>query len=225
MKRGLITGVIFAGVALPFSIELTVNQTASAQLPPPPPITVPVPSTPPPSRSTPIYPTPAPGERVFTAPSPAGYTSNVGQYRVIVDSGSPTVLQQVRRVRPDAFFQNLGGRRVIQVGVYSDSVNARQQATLLSAQGINAQIVGGDGSSGSATRGYYAVVPGSRQSVREYQYRAIQSGVPRQLIQLRDRPLGTHLAVGPFSDQRDGEQAVQYLRDRVRLDARLFYGR
>lgn len=220
-------GVVVAMAATPFPVEIIGgNQSASAQVPltPPPPPSFPTTPDTPPSGSTPIYTSPTPGERVFTAPSPTTQsTSSVGQYRVIVDSGSPAVLQQVRRVRPDAFFQDLGGRRVIQVGVYNDLANARQQAALLSAQGINAQIIGSGQATGNLGRGYYAIVPGSQEAVREYQSRAIRYGVPQRLTQLRDRPRGTHLAVGPFSAQRDAEQAVQYLRDRVRLDARLFY--
>ncbi|BAU14931.1 hypothetical protein LEP3755_54870 [Leptolyngbya sp. NIES-3755] len=201
--------------------------TAQQPLPPPPNVPLVPPSAPLPSVvPAPNVPIDSPNERVFTAPQPNPVARPVnGGYRVIVDSDSPFVLQQVRSIQPDAFIQNFGGRRVIQAGLYGDELNARQQVSRLASQGISAQITGRSPEFGNAERGYYAVVPGNAREVQEYRDRAIRLGVTPSLLRIRDRPRGLHLAVGPFSQQREAEQVVQYLREQGSLDARLFYDR
>lgn len=167
----------------------------------------------------------APNERVYTAPSvnPGNPVQSVrGRYRVFVDSDSPFVLQRVRLIQPDAFIQRIEGRRVIQAGTFNSEVNARQQASRLAQQGINAQVTEGT-LPGNRQRGYYAIVPGNQLEVQEYRDRAIRLGISQSVVRIRDRPLGLHLAVGGFSNQREAERTVQYLRDRGGMDARLFY--
>jgi len=223
---------ILCGIAMGVVVESQVIAQAQ-RLPPPPNIPV----TPVPSSPLPSLPSTPPGavidgiqnERVYTAPRVSPVQPVSGGYRVFVDSDSPFVLQQVRSIQPDAFIQNFGGRRVIQAGLFRDEFNARQQVSRLAAQGIDAQITGrspqpGFGDS-ARRRGYYAIVPGNRIEVQAYRDRAIRLGVSQSLMQIRDRPRGTHLAVGPYADQRQAERIVQYLRDRGSLDARLFYAR
>lgn len=209
---------------------------AQAQRLPPPPNTPPVPSAPLPNvpvTPIPVAPAPipnvpinSPDERIYTAPrvNPVGSPASRG-YRVIVDSDSPFLLQQVRSIQPDAFIQNFGGRRVIQAGLFSDQSKARLQVSRLASQGIDARITGRSPEFGSAERGYYAIVPGGQREVQEYRERALRLGVTSSLLQIRDRPRGLHLAVGPFANQREAEQVVRYLRDQGSLDARLFYDR
>lgn len=210
---------------------------AQAQRLPPPPNVPPVPSAPLPTAPiTPIPVTPAPipdvpinspDDRIYTAPrvNPVGNPVSSG-YRVIVDSDSPFLLQQVRSIQPDAFIQNFGGRRVIQAGLFGEEIRARQQVSRLASQGIDARITGRSPEfGGSAERGYYAIVPGGDREVQEYRERAIRLGVTSSLLQIRDRPRGLHLAVGPFPNRQEAEQVVQYLRSQGSLDARLFYDR
>jgi hypothetical protein len=183
----------------------------------------------PPIRQTPDV-APAPNQPVFTTPRINSVQS--GQFRVFIDSSSPFVLQQARMVQPDAFFQNLEGRRVIQAGLFTDEMKARQQLSRFEAQGIPARLSTRSPQSNQPNfeasdiqRGYYAIVPGNRSAVEEYRERAVRLGVTQSLLQLRDRPRGLHLAVGPFASRNEAEQAVRYLRDRGSLDARLFYDR
>jgi hypothetical protein len=176
---------------------------------------------------------PIPGEKVFQAPSAnppltAPPAASLNQYRVFVNGDSPLLLQEVRRVESGAFIQRLDGRRVIQVGVFRTEANAQQQVAKLAAQGISSQIaVGGTGLpiGGNSARGYYVVVPGSRSTLPELRARAIRLGVQQNSIQLRDRPLGPHVAIGPFSQIGEAETMQRYLRDKGSLDTRVFFDR
>lgn len=193
--------------------------------------TVPLPSSPgqrPRQTDLPQFNRVIPNERIYQAPSVRSPQLNPGRYRVVVDHDSPEVLQQVRFVQPDAFVQNVGGRRLIQAGLFNNEANARDQVTRLSYQGITARITDQSGSgigNGSSVKGYYVIVPGGRDAVQRYYNRAIELGVSASVLSVRDRPLGTHLAVGPFSEVKDAEQVQQYLRDRGSLDTRLYYDR
>lgn len=213
---------------------LPVERPVQAQRLPPPPNVPAVPSAPLPSVNPDLPPQqfpiePAPNERVYTAPRVSPFPnpgqSVSGRYRVVVESDNPFVLQRVRVVQPDAFIQNLNGRRVIQVGTFNDEANARQQVSRLSAQGIYAQITGGGLQAGNPQRGYYAIVPGNQSEVQNYRNRAIRLGISPSVARIRNRPLGLHLAVGAFSDENEAERVVRYLRDRGGMDARLFYNR
>ncbi|MBE9014491.1 hypothetical protein IQ250_30325, partial [Pseudanabaenaceae cyanobacterium LEGE 13415] len=159
------------GNTIAVGLLLGFGQVSLAQItPPPPPIfpSAPLPSIPVAPAPIPNIPTTSPDERVYTAPRPTPVRNPVGGYRVIVDSDSPFVLQQVRSVQPDAFIQSLGGRRVIQAGLFADESKARQQVSRLASQGIDAQITGRSPGSGSAERGFYAIVPGGQRDVQEY---------------------------------------------------------
>ncbi|MBW4441541.1 MAG: hypothetical protein KME10_09970 [Plectolyngbya sp. WJT66-NPBG17] len=225
------------GIVVIMGLAVESQVLAQAQRLPPPPPTVPI--TPAPSAplpTVPVAPAPIdgvqnPNDRIYTAPrtnpilSPRQPASE--GFRVFVDSDSPFLLQQVRSIQPDAFIQNFAGRRVIQAGLFNDELKARQQVSRLAAQGIDAQVTGRSPQFdfGDAARGYYAVIPGNPREVQDYRDRAIRIGVSQSLVQIRDRPRGLHLAVGPFSNRREADQVVQYLRDRGSLDARLFYDR
>jgi hypothetical protein len=224
------------------------NVSAQQQLPPPPitgnpPTAMPLPSTPPPpSSSFPSYPStpsiPASNERIYSAPGNAGQ-SYYGSYRVIVDSTDPSVLQRVRVAKPDAFFQTLNGRRVIQAGIFNREVNAQQMVTLLANQGVSSGIVSGYNSSVSSgeynngvirmspqvnsPRGYYAIVPGNQSELSQLRLRATQLGVPSNAVYLRNSPLGPHMAIGPYSNRRDAEKLSDYLRNPGRLDSRVYF--
>lgn len=214
----------------------SIVQSASAQSPgfplTPPPPTVPIQPLP----SLPVDSTPLPNERVFQAPVtnplpssvPISAPSNRPQYRVFVNGDSPLMLQQVKRVEPQAFIQQFEGRRVIQAGVFSTEANARQQTEALAAQGIASEITTSNMGSlppGNSARGYYVVVPGDRADLPDFRDRAIRLGVQQTSIQLRERPLGPHLAVGPFAQRQQAEAMGTYLRDKGKLDTRIFFDR
>lgn len=239
---GLCLALIVGSVVLPISGRLgRTPKTLAGQLPPPPPLnnpnTLPPATSPfPPSSPLPTQPLPtlkpAPTERIYNAPSgnfgnaPSGnfgQSAGVRGYRVLVESDNPYVLQQVRFIEPGAFFQTVEGRRVIQAGIFSTEVNARERINALATQGVAARIAGGASDPGAGLRGYYAIVPGSRDNLLTLRDRAVQSGVPFSVIQLRDRPLGPHLAVGPYSKSRDAETLSNYLRQRANLDSRVFF--
>ena len=214
----------------------SIVQSASAQSPgfplTPPPPTVPIQPLP----SLPVESTPLPNERVFRAPVtnpvpnpiPNLAPSNRPQYRVFVNGDSSLMLQQVKRVEPQAFIQQFEGRRVIQAGVFSTEANARQQTEALAAQGIASEITTSNMGSllpGNSARGYYVVVPGDRADLPDLRDRAIRLGVQQTSIQLRERPLGPHLAVGPFAQRQQAEAMGRYLKDRGQLDTRIFFDR
>ena len=177
-----------------------------------------------------------PNERVFTAPRVnPGVVNPVrsslgGGFRVVVDD--PNALQQVRFVQPDAFIQNIDGRQVIQAGLFSNEINARQQVSLLANQGINSrvttqsgQVIGNGNANGNTNRNYFVVIPGQSNDMETYYSRIIQLGIAQSAIQMRDRPIGPHLSVGPFASRREAERVSNDLRDRANLDARVFYDR
>ncbi len=214
----------------------SIVQSASAQSPgfplTPPPPTVPIQPLP----SLPVDSTPLPNERVFRAPVtnpvqnsiPNLAPSNRPQYRVVVNGDSSLMLQQVKRVEPQAFIQQFEGRRVIQAGVFSTEANARQQTEALAAQGIASEITTSNMGSlppGNSARGYYVVVPGDRADLPDFRDRAIRLGVQQRSIQLRERPLGPHLAVGPFAERQQAETMGRYLKDRGQLDTRIYFDR
>ena len=214
----------------------SIVQTAAAQSPgfplTPPPPTVPMQPLP----SLPVESSPLPNERVFQAPVinplpnsvPIVTPSNRPQYRVFVNGDSPLMLQQVKRVEPQAFIQQFEGRRVIQAGVFSTEANARQQTEALAAQGLASEVTTSNMGSlppRNSARGYYVVVPGDRADLADFRDRAIRLGVQQKSIQLRERPLGPHLAVGPFAERQQAETMGRYLRDRGQLDTRIYFDR
>jgi hypothetical protein len=226
-------GLFSGGLALSSLAQssLTLPSLAQSTLPPPPNVPVFPPSSPSPITPTPVVPRqpdfiPPPIDSTYPAPRVNSVQPISGPFRVVIDSASPLVLQQARFVQPDAFFQNVGGRRMIQAGLFTDEIKARQQISRFAARGLEARLsTGAPTNSGAIDTGYYAIVPGGAREVQEYRERAIRLGVTQSLLQLRDRPRGLHLAVGPFPNRREAEQVVQYLRDRGSLDARLFYDR
>jgi hypothetical protein len=214
------------------------QSSATAQRLPPPP-TIPVlgqPSSSPGVYPAPQSPYPTPEERIYTAPSNPNngglyrYSQpTTARYRVYVDSDSPYVLQQIRAVEPSAFLQSFNGRRVIQTGTFNSEANARQQVALLSSQGVDARITTrmlGQVSyeEGKTPSGYYAIVPADPSELPELRNRAVESGVSRNAIRLRNHPIGPHMAVGPYGSLKDAEIVTQFLRDR-KFDARTFYDR
>ncbi|MEC4817481.1 MAG: hypothetical protein SAK29_30060 [Scytonema sp. PMC 1069.18] len=85
----------------------------------------------------------------FTAPSSYQYSQDYGRYYVYLNSGDRRLLQRVKaRFASDAFVKQLGGRSVIQVGVFNRGYNAQQLAKQLeSSYNVNALVVSDTGRS------------------------------------------------------------------------------
>jgi hypothetical protein len=189
-------------------------------------------------------------ERVYTAPQMNPFQSpsqsGPGRYRVIVENSSPSVLQRVRSIQPDAFAQTVEGRRIIQAGLFNTESRARQQVDLLTERGIKARVTTQPGQVISTERdvgetpqdepltasresnyggSYYVIIPGSRSKLPIYYSRTIQLGYAQSLVQLRDEPRGPYLSLGPFSNRRQAERVSGELRMRGNLDARVSYDR
>ncbi|NJN91932.1 MAG: hypothetical protein HC878_17215 [Leptolyngbyaceae cyanobacterium SL_5_14] len=109
-------------------------------LPPPPSVTfgdqIPV---------APTQPQQYPQQYNDPAPAPADLERSSStaseRFLVYINGDSPLLLNQVRRVEADAFFQNYDGRQVIQAGVFNQSEGAEQRIAELAAQGIGAEVV------------------------------------------------------------------------------------
>lgn len=74
------------------------------------------------------------------------------------------------------------------------------------------------------TRGYYVVIPSSDEQVAEMAQAVEEAGVRQRLIQKRDAPRGTHVAVGPFSNRNQASRWSSQLQTEG-LDARVYFGR
>jgi hypothetical protein len=70
--------------------------------------------------------------------------------------------------------------------------------------------------------GYYVVVPGAQRDLPGLAQQISSLGAPANLIQMRQAPRGTHVAVGPFDDRGVAEDWSRYLAD-TGLDTRVHY--
>jgi hypothetical protein len=215
---GLLGGIASGLTGLLVSLTSAWAQTPADLLPPPPPQLGAPPVAPPAALPSITVPPAQP-----TAPAP-----NVKGYRVFVPGDSALLLQQVRAVEPTAFVQTYQGRRVIQVGVFSNEANARQKLATLASRGIRAEMSDellGPVTNQPRAKGYYVVIPARRADLPQIREQAIRLGVPSYLTALRDRPLGNHLAVGPFTKKQDAEEVERYLKDKGGMDTRIYHDR
>lgn len=201
-----------------------------AELLPPPPTTSPLTTTPLPGGSepepAPLMPeSPPPGsETVFQAPIDL-QKARSERYVVLVNGDSPYLLQQVQLVEANAFVRQHQGRRVIQVGTFSNEANAREQVTLLNRQGIRAEIAANQSLPGGANAArYLVVVPGDGSSLSALADEAIRLGIRRDAVQQKEAPLGPHLEIGPFAAQGEAEDLNRFLR-KSGMDSRVYYRR
>jgi hypothetical protein len=150
-------------------------------------------------------------------------------------------MQQVQTVAPQASVQQYQGKSVIQVGTFNDEASARHQVEALQEQGIMATLAtnslspsplytppgggvpSGLGQSGaSRTSPYLVVIPGNKGSLSNLAQQTTRLGVRQDAIQMRDEPLGPHLAIGPFANYNEAREVSNYLR-KSGMDARVFY--
>lgn len=71
---------------------------------------------------------------------------------------------------------------------------------------------------------YQVVVPSRPEEFSAIANKMVSMGVRPDAIQAKRAPLGPHLSVGPFIDQREAEGVSQYLRSGG-MDARVFFNR
>jgi len=71
---------------------------------------------------------------------------------------------------------------------------------------------------------YQVVVPTRPEEFNTITSKMLGMGVRPDAIQAKYRPLGPHVAVGPFIDQKEAEGISQYLRSGG-MDARVFFSR
>ncbi|MBI1240944.1 hypothetical protein [Umezakia ovalisporum] len=165
-----------------------------------------------------------------------------GYYLVYVNSGSAEVLERVRLFEPDAYVRVYEGRAVIQLGVFREVMNAEGRVRFLQSQGVgDVRMVrvgdgsgvsagfGGEGSGVSMAKvgegfGYYAVIPGDAEDLPLMaDYIRRRSGFYGLVLE-RQRPLGPHVAVGPFKKREEAKVWSKYLRGLGYGDARVYYG-
>lgn len=159
------------------------------------------------------------------------------RYFVYVENSSSQTLQRVKRIEPSAYIRQYNGRSVIQAGVFSRQGNAEQRVRELEYSGIYGARIGGSGDGqelpNSPTGGYYGndrpryyvTIPADAREVPAIANR-IRSAVGRYgLVAERSRPLGPHVAVGPFAQRTQAEQWNNYLRNLGFGNARVYYGR
>ena len=167
------------------------------------------------------------------------YNQKFGRYLVYVNDDSAQRLQQVRLVEPKAYIQEYQGHSVIQAGAFSREYNAQQRVGQLRSYGINrTQIIsfsngegrpysysGYDDGRNSSKSYYYVTIPAKSEELPLIESRIKQSlGLNTGVIS-RDHPLGSHVAVGPFTQQSDAEQWNNFLRHQGFSNARVYYGR
>lgn len=162
---------------------------------------------------------------------------NFQRYFVYVENSSYQTLQRVKRIEPTAYLRQYNGRSVIQAGVFSRQVNAEQRVRELEYSGIYGARIGGSGDGGGISNSpggeyvgsdrsrYYVTIPARAEEVPAIANR-IRSAIGRYgFVAERSRPLGPHVAVGPFAQRTQAEQWNNYLRNMGFGNARVYYGR
>ncbi len=156
------------------------------------------------------------------------------QYLVYVASSDREILAQVRAVDSSADYGLFQGQQIIQAGLFSNSIEAEERAQQLAARGIASGIArviveepampstsGADADSQDAP--YYVVIPGNRDELAR-SIENVRSAIdPRLPVVLRDRPLGPHIAIGPFAEREAAEQLSEELRRRGLRSTRVYY--
>lgn len=174
-------------------------------------------------------------------PSQFNQYNNAGfeRYLVYVDGNSYQTLQTVRRVERTAYIRQYRGRSVIQAGIFSRQSNAQLRVRELESLGIYGARVsnfnngeeipnspGGGGNYGSDKSLYYVVIPAKPEDLPSIANRIRQNvGQQYGFVRERTKPLGTHVAVGPFNQRIQAEQWNNYLRNIGYGNARVYYGR
>ncbi|MEO1522839.1 MAG: hypothetical protein AAFU78_18960 [Cyanobacteria bacterium J06633_2] len=75
-----------------------------------------------------------------------------------------------------------------------------------------------------ADNAYYIVIPGSSESLETVRDQVVLLGGRHDVVTQRERPLGPHVLVGPFTNRRAASRWNGFLRD-FGLNARVYYRR
>lgn len=111
--------------------RLLLAQQVVDGLPPPPPVP-----------TTTAMPSGAPATIAAPTAIPSAMPTAAAQrYLVLVNGDSPMLLSQVQSIEPGAFVQSYQGQRMIQAGLFNDTVEAQQRVVNLASKGIGAQVV------------------------------------------------------------------------------------
>lgn len=89
---------------------------------------------------TQLLPPPPSGPNPVPDPTALNFTPNATSYRVMAAVTTPVQEQQVKAAYPGAFFTNFEGQRLLQVGSFSDPLNAQQTALTLQNLGLETVI-------------------------------------------------------------------------------------
>ncbi len=172
-------------------------------------------------------------------------SQNFQRYLVYVDGGNSQILQQVRWIEPEAYIRQYQGRTIIQSGIFSQLVNAENRVRELQSYGINnvriANFTDGREVGFSAAQpsqpvqstlpnrreesGYYAVIPADARSLPVIADNIRRTSGYFELVQERQQPRGTHVAVGPFTERSIAQAWNQYLRELGYGNSRVYYGK
>ncbi|MEA5507294.1 hypothetical protein VB735_30215 [Halotia wernerae UHCC 0503] len=176
----------------------------------------------------------------YQQPSQPQYNQNWERYLVYVESNNYQTLQQIKQIEPGAYIRQYRGRSVIQSGVFSRQSNAQERVRQLQSYGIyGAQIVNFNngqevlaspsstniGNSRGSSSQYYVVIPTSSENLNAVAEQ-VRRGVGQSGFVLeRQKPLGPHVAVGPFAGRKETTQWNNYLRNSGFGNARVYYGK
>lgn len=162
------------------------------------------------------------------------------RYLVYINGESDLLLEQVRKVEPEAFITNLQGRRRIQAGVFQERRSAERLVKALARQGIGAEIAIIDYTTPSQisylpslivsdnlskSKNYFVVIPAPLADLQDIETQVIRLGAPATGVRKRRIPRGSHVLVGPFAERSDAERWNRYLSDFGLTNARVYYGR
>ncbi len=140
--------------------------------------------------------------------------------------GQPNAQRRVQQLRNrgiEARIINHGNGQVIANSLSNN--NPSLQTLPFPNSGIVTQQPGQLGGDFSGTdRGYFIVIPGSRENLAAIATQVVNLGVPRESIKAKERPLGPHVAVGPFANGDLANSWQNYLLN-AGLNARVHFQR
>lgn len=168
-------------------------------------------------------------------------------YLVYVNGNSPLLLEQVRRIEPQAELVQYEGRVVVQANVFYDRDRAKRLERDLEAQYIKAEIATIENRQArppvpdipnippapnipdrpnpvSYGTGYFVVIPARERDLQATAEQVRLLGLVNFGVSPQDSPQGPYVLVGPFADRDTAERWNFYLQDFGLKNARVYYG-
>lgn len=142
---------------------------------------------------------------------------------------SSTTAQAVPNTAPAGVVQQTPTSREIEFAPVPSSAQAPPATQPLSPVQPSNQVPSSSQPSVSTTdeladNAYYIVIPGSSESLSTVRDQVILLGGRHDVVAQRERPLGPHVLVGPFTDRRAASRWNGFLRD-FGMNARVYYRR